>query len=85
MNDKTRRQLMKALQTESTWLQKALFALGKAEDARSTVMELSEESVGEIEAPASGDAVSLAEFSAVLRERVDEIMEDLQEKRRVTT
>lgn len=83
MNEKTRRQLMKAMQNESTWLQKALFALNKAEDARSTVIELSEDEVEELRAPASGDYATLADFRTALEERVQFIMDDLQEKRRV--
>lgn len=83
MNEKTRRQLMKAMQNESTWLQKALFALNKAEDARNTVVELSEDEVEELRAPTSGKYATLADFRTALEERVQYIMDDLHEKRRV--
>jgi hypothetical protein len=84
MNDKTRRQLMKAMQTESTWLQKALFALNKAEDARGTVSELSDDELEALRAPAKGKWASMEDFRAVLETRVETIMEELQEARRVT-
>lgn len=83
MNQKTRRQLMKAMQNESTWLQKALFALNKADDARTTVIELSEDEVEELRAPTTDEYATLADFRTVMEERIQFIMEDLQEKRRV--
>jgi hypothetical protein len=83
MSDRNKRLLMKAMQNESTWLQKALFALAKAEDARTTLAELSEGKVEELRAPAKGKYASLGAFRDALEGRVSELMEDLQEQRRV--
>lgn len=83
MTDRNKRLLMKALQSESTWLQKALFALQKAQDARSTVAEISGDDMGDLKAPAKGKWANLSDFQGALEERVSDIMEDLQEKRRV--
>ncbi|MDT8342628.1 MAG: hypothetical protein RQ751_14050 [Longimicrobiales bacterium] len=87
MTDRNKRLLMKAMQSESTWLQKALFALGKAQEARATVEELSGEALDELGAKANGKAkwASLPDFQDVLEARVHTIMEDLQEQRRVVT
>lgn len=83
MTDRNKRLLMKAMQNESTWLQKALFALAKAEDARVTRAELSEEKVDELKAPAKGKFAPLSAFQDALEGRVSSLMEDLQEQRRV--
>ena len=85
MSDRNKRLLMKAMQNESTWLQKALFALSKAEDARATLAELSDDGLEELQAPAKGKFVSLADFRDALETRVSTLMEDLQEQRRVAT
>lgn len=84
MTDRDKRLLMKAMQSESTWLQKALFALQKAADARSTVAEISGEDLGELRAPAKGKWAKMSDFQSALEVRVSDIMDDLQEKRRVT-
>ncbi|UCC24668.1 MAG: hypothetical protein JSU98_13160 [Gemmatimonadales bacterium] len=83
MTDRNKRLLMKAMQNESTWLQKALFALAKAEDARTTLAELSDEKVEELRAPAKGKYAPLSAFRDTLEGRVSALMEDLQEQRRV--
>lgn len=85
MTDRNKRLLMKAMQSESTWLQKALFALGKAAEARASVEEISGEELDELGAKANGKAklASLSDFQAAMEERVSAIMEDLQEQRRV--
>jgi len=87
MTDRNKRLLMKAMQSESTWLQKALFALGKAEEARASVEEISGEELEQLGAKANGKGkfASLSDFQGVLEARVNSIMEDLQEKRRVIT
>lgn len=85
MTDRNRRLLMKAMQSESTWLQKALFALAKAAEARASVQEISGEELDELGAKANGKAkwASLSDFQAAMEERVSAIMDDLQEQRRV--
>ena len=85
MTDRNKRLLMKAMQSESTWLQKALFALAKAAEARASVEEISGEELEELGAKANGKAklATLSDFQGAREERVSAIMEDLQEQRRV--
>lgn len=85
MTDRNKRLLLKAMQAESTWLQKALFALARAEDARSQAAEITGDSPTELRAPARGKWASLSDFQSALEDRVSTIMDDLQEKRRVAS
>lgn len=87
MTDRNKRLLMKAMQSESTWLQKALFALAKAAEARADVEEISGDKLGELVAKAQGKARSatLSDFQAAIEGRVSFIMEDLQEQRRAVS
>ena len=80
---KTRRLLLKAMQSESTWLQKALFALNKAEDARESLAELMDEELEPVMVGAGKTAVSLSEIGEALENRVSSLMEEVQEERRV--
>lgn len=80
---KTRRLLLKAMQTESTWLQKALFALSKAEDARESLAELMDDELEPVMVGSGNNAVTLAEVEEALEHRVTTLMEDVQEERRV--
>ncbi|HSM04035.1 MAG TPA: hypothetical protein VK858_05415 [Longimicrobiales bacterium] len=82
-NKKTRRLLLKAMQSESTWLQKALFALGKAEDARESLAELMDEDLEPVRVGSGKKAVSLTEVGEALEQRVSVLMEEVQEERRV--
>lgn len=80
---KTRRLLLKAMQSESTWLQKALFALSKAEDARESLAELMDEDLEPVRVGSGKKAVSLSEVGEALEQRVSTLMEEVQEERRV--
>ena len=75
----------KALQEESTWIQKALFALGKVESARANLAEVSAKDLEEIQAPTKGKTVSLPEVRTALQNRVSSLMEKLEETRRIAT
>jgi hypothetical protein len=80
---KTRRLLLKAMQSESTWLQKALFALNKAEDARESLAELLDEELEPVMVGADKTPVSLSEVGEALENRVSTLLEEVQEERRV--
>ncbi|MEX2529940.1 MAG: hypothetical protein WD960_04135 [Gemmatimonadota bacterium] len=78
-----KRREIRALQREATWLQKILFGLNKAEEARDVVSELRGE-----EAPApqtfevDGKAISLDAMADALQDRVEELLETVREMRR---
>jgi len=55
------RKEIQALSSESAWLQKALFALGKAEDARDALAELRRKEPGAFELELDGKVLSVAE------------------------
>jgi hypothetical protein len=76
------RQEIRLIQREATWLQKALFALGKASDAR----EKLEGGRGEDEVPwvleTENGEVTLDAVEASLEARVEILMELVRERRR---
>lgn len=79
---RAQRQEIRLLQREATWLQKALFALGKAAEARD---RLSPEEEGD--APylveLEEGSVPLDAVEDALAERVKELLQHVRERRRV--
>jgi len=65
------------LQTESTWLQKLLFALGKVEEARDKLAATQDEKLHPLVVLADGTPVPIAMVASGVRRRVDEVMEAL--------
>ena len=65
------------LQTESTWLQKLLFALGKVEEARDKLAATQDETLEPLVMLDDGTPVPIALVAANVRQRVDEVMEAL--------
>lgn len=78
-----KRLLAKAMQEESTWIQKALFALGKVETARANLAEISEKDVGDLRAPTKNKTVGIGDVRTALEDRVATLMEKLEETRRI--
>lgn len=83
-----KRQLRKErryVQSESRWMQKALFALGKAQDAREKLAaSRNGKKKGESEpvTMSIGDeSFSLEDIREAVQDRVDVLSEDLQERR----
>ena len=78
-----KRREIRALQREATWLQKILFGLNKAEEARDVVSELRRE---DPPAPHSfevdGTVISLDALADALQDRVEELLETLRQMRR---
>jgi hypothetical protein len=78
-----KRREIRALQREATWLQKILFGLNKAEEARDVVSELrGEDAPGPRTFQVDGNAISLDAMADALQDRVEELLETVREMRR---
>lgn len=79
MSDETRRrrQIERYLDSEARWLQKVLFSLGKARDARTKLAELSEDGLNPLITLDDGTKVPLDRLEEVIQKRVAGLMEDL--------
>jgi hypothetical protein len=86
-SDKERRRKrreIRALQREATWLQKMLFALNKADEARDRRTELAgEEPPESTSIEVAGQAVSFDDLQDAIQLRVDTLMASVREMRRV--
>jgi hypothetical protein len=77
-----KRKEVQYLQSESVWLQKAVFALRKAEAARDGLADVREEAVGAYELEVGGRTLGLHELDEALDVRVDALMKEVREMRR---
>lgn len=68
--------------TESVWLQKALFALRKAEDAREKLADVRDEEPEPYTLDVEDRPVSVEALEDALEERVQNLVADLRERRR---
>lgn len=84
MNEERRRQRqeMRLIQRESTWLQKALFALGKAAEAREKLEgdEHVEESAYTL--PLEDGELPMEELEDALESRIKDLLDILRERRK---
>lgn len=83
MNDERRhmRKEMRLVRNESSWLQKALFALGKAEDAHGKLADFRGEASGDYTFPLQGEEVSVEEMEDAIQSRLDGLQEKVRERR----
>jgi hypothetical protein len=85
MNDqrrkKTRREI-RLLQSESVWLQKALFALRKAEDAREKLADVRDQEVEPYTLAAGDGTLVVEEVEDALETRATELVKTVREMRR---
>ena len=82
-----KRQLRKEhrlVQSESRWMQKALFALGKAETAREKLAKARDEELEAQTVNVGGKSLTLDALRDAIQDRVDTLAEVLQERRHVT-
>lgn len=79
---KRQRKVMRHMQSESTWLQKALFALRKAEDAHEKLAESRGEEADSYTLSVGGGAVAVTDVEDALEERVERLMKTVREMRR---
>ena len=71
------------VQSESRWMQKALFALNKAEDAREKLAETRQEEADAAVVNIGGKDLSIDALRSAIQDRVETLGEILQERRQV--
>jgi NADPH-dependent glutamate synthase beta subunit-like oxidoreductase len=71
------------VQSESRWMQKALFALNKAEDAREKLAQTRQEEGDAAVVNIGGQDLSIDALRTAIQERVETLAEVLQERRQV--
>jgi hypothetical protein len=77
------RQEIRYIQSESAWLQKALFALHKAETAREKLEEAQGKSPRPYALTMGGERVELEVFEEALEARAQSLLAELQARRQV--
>lgn len=75
------RRLTQLLTDESRWLQKALFALGKAQDAREQLAEARDEDLEPLYFQDGTEAVTVDTVKGWVQARVERLMEAIEERR----
>lgn len=84
--DKARRRRLRReiqlLSSESAWLQKALFALQKAESAREKLADSRDEEPPPFELSLDDETLSVEEFQEAMENRIHELIEDVRGRRR---
>ncbi|MEJ2541763.1 MAG: hypothetical protein P8188_17660 [Gemmatimonadota bacterium] len=71
------------LSTESTWLQKALFALQKAESAQEKWADLHEEEEANFVLPYDGGELDVDTIREAIENRISDLLSEVKERRRV--
>lgn len=71
------------VQSESRWMQKALFALNKADDAREKLAKTRDEEANAAVVNIGGKDLSIDALRTAIQERVETLAEVLQERRQV--
>ncbi len=85
--DKAKRQArreMRLMQQESTWLQKAVFALGKVDETREKIADLNEQESEPFVLAIGRKRVSLDEIVEAIEVEVKQTLETLRERRGMT-
>ncbi|MBW3667264.1 MAG: hypothetical protein KY394_06690 [Actinobacteria bacterium] len=81
MTDKADKRLLRRIdkqrEEESRWLQKVLFALSKAREAREKLTELSGEELNPLITLDDGTQVELDKLGSIIEGRVDDLMDAL--------
>jgi hypothetical protein len=77
------RQEIRYIQSESAWLQKALFALHKAEAAREKLEEAQGRDPSPYALTMAGERVELEVFEEALEARAQSLLAELQARRQV--
>ncbi|TVP58099.1 MAG: hypothetical protein EA351_04505 [Gemmatimonadales bacterium] len=84
MSDEKRRKRreIRALQREATWLQKVLFGLGKAQEAREKFGDARGKEVESIVLELEDGPVPIETIEDALESRIQELLEVVRERRR---
>lgn len=77
-----KRREIRLLQSEASWLQKALFALGKIQDVREKLADLRGGEIEPLTFTIGGKEISVDEFEEVLGEQVRDHLEHVRESRK---
>lgn len=77
-----RRREIRQLNNESVWLQKALFALRKAEEAREKLADVRSEEAGAYTLPVGDDSLPVEVLEDALEERTKELIGQVRTMRR---
>jgi hypothetical protein len=67
------RQINNHRENEARWLQKVLFATGKARDARAKLTEATNEQLNPLITLGNGDQISLDVLEEIIQKRVDDL------------
>lgn len=78
-----KRREIRYLQSEAAWIQKAMFALQKAETAHGKFVDTRDEEMGEYEFKVNGGSMTLEELDEAMDDRVRELREMTKERRKV--
>jgi hypothetical protein len=76
MTPRQRRRLEQNLLKEARWLQKTIFSLRKAQDARSKVVDVNGEPLTPL-VSVDGTQIPIEQLETLIDERVDQIREEL--------
>ena len=71
------RRIDKQREEESRWLQKVLFSLSKAREAREKLTELSGEALNPLITLDNGSQIELDKLESIIEGRVDDLMDGL--------
>jgi len=84
LSDRRRQQRreIRLQQRESAWLQKALFALGKAEETREKLADTRDEEAEPYSIALGNGELSMEDLEAALQARITQLMETVRERRR---
>lgn len=84
MSDRRRQQRreIRLQQRESSWLQKALFALGKAEETREKLADTRDEEMEPYIILLKDQEIQMEELEDALQVRIEHLMETVRERRR---
>lgn len=77
-----RRREVQMLSSESTWLQKALFALQKAEAAREKLTDSRGEDMGELVLTVGSSDVSLEDLEEGIENRIRTLLDEVSKRRK---
>jgi hypothetical protein len=81
-NRRRNRREIRQLSSESTWLQKALFALQKADEAREKVAEYRGEDAPAFVLSVGRKKIEVEEFEEAIEGRIRELLDEVRERRR---
>ena len=73
-NRQLQRKIDRQLQNESRWLQKVMFALGKAREARVKLADIKDEKPNPLIVLEDGTKIPLDTLEEIIRARIDDLM-----------